>query len=66
VRGRIPIVPTTERDALAEAQRAAIQRRVRISRHARERMQERHAGVGDILDAMSSATVLAPTRWGQK
>jgi hypothetical protein len=56
LRGRNPIVPNTERDALAEAKLAAFQHRVRFSRHARERMQERRAGAHDILDVMSSAT----------
>jgi hypothetical protein len=48
-------VPASDREALDEAKRAAIQRNVRFSRHARERMQERAAGVHDVYEAISTA-----------
>jgi hypothetical protein len=52
----VTVVPSSRQEALNEAKRAAIQRDVRFSRHARERMQERAAGVVDVYEAMWTAT----------
>jgi hypothetical protein len=49
-------MPRNESEAIQLAGIAAIQRTVRFSPHARERMEERAAPLEDVLEAMSTCT----------